>query len=178
MTQAHSTIRRFLSLSAFALAVPLSALAQTPPAASAPAASAAPMQRGHHHGHRGHHGRADSGMRGSHLFMLRGLDLSAAQQEQVKTLFDAQRPAFEEKAKAVREARDALHLLVSSGKYTPEKAAELVKDITQKESTQLLFRAEQGNKLMQILTPEQRSKLQTRMQEKGAMRGPMHGGRY
>lgn len=171
MTQTHSTIRRFLSISALALALPLSALAQTP-AASAPAAGAAPMQRGHH----GHHG---AGMQqGGHLFMLRGLDLSAAQQAQAKTLFEAQRPAFEEKSKAVREAHDALHLLVSSGKYTPEKAAELVKDITQKESAQLLFKAEQGNKLMQILTPEQRSKLQTRMQEKGAMRGPMHGGRH
>ena len=169
----HSTIRRFLTVSALALSLPLSALAQTP-AASTPAAGAAPMQRGHH----GHHGRADGGMRGDHMFMLRGLDLSAAQQEQAKTLFEAQRPAFEEKSKAVREAHDALHLLVTSGKYTPEKAAELAKDIAQKETAQLLFRAEQGNKLMQILTPEQRTKMQARMQEKSAMRGPMHGGRF
>ncbi|GAB2892450.1 hypothetical protein GCM10027046_21650 [Uliginosibacterium flavum] len=177
MTQTHSTIRRFLTVSALALAVPLSALAQTPPAASAPAAGAAPMQHGQH-GHRGHHGRADSGMRGGHMFMLRGLDLSAAQQEQVKTLFEAQRPAFEEKSKAVREARNALHLLVSSGKYTPERANELTKDIAQKESVSLLFMAEQGNKLMQILTPEQRTKLQARMQEKSSTRGRMHGGRF
>lgn len=175
MTELNSTIRRFLTVSAVALALPMSAWAQQA-AGSAPAAPAqdarAPMQQ-RQHGHHGHHGRMDGGMRGDHLFMLRGLDLSSAQKDQAKALFDAQRQAMQDKRQAVREARDALHQLVVSGKYSPERAAELAKDIAQKETAQMLFMAEQGNKLVQILTPEQRTRLQTRMQEKGAA----HGGR-
>lgn len=173
MTELNSTIRRFLTVSAVALALPMSAWAQQAAgsAPSAPAQDAPAQQR--QHGHHGHHGRMDGGMRGDHLFMLRGLDLSSAQKDQAKALFEAQRQAMQDKRQAVREARDALHQLVVSGKYSPERAAELAKDIAQKETAQMLFMAEQGNKLMQILTPEQRTRLQTRMQEKGAA----HGGR-
>jgi len=163
MTSSNPTIRRFLTVSALALALPLSALAQE--AASAPAAKAGEMRRpmmthGEHGMHHGPEGRA--------MFALHGLDLSTAQREQVKALFEAQRPVFQEKAKAVHEARTALHQLSLSDTYTPERATELAQDIAKKDSAQLLFMAEQGNKLAKILTPEQRSKMLERMQSRAA----------
>jgi len=48
------------------------------------------------------HGRA-GGMR-----MLRGLDLTQAQRDQVSKIFQEQAPAFRERANAAREANDAL----------------------------------------------------------------------
>ncbi|MBS1208813.1 MAG: motif family protein [Proteobacteria bacterium] len=163
MNSFNPTIRRFLTVSAMALALPLSALAQET-ASSAPAAKAGDVRRPlMAHGNHGiHHGSA--GAAHGAMFALRGLDLSPAQREQVKALFDAQRPAFQEKSKAVHEARVALHQLSLSDKYTPERAAELAQDVAQKDSAQLLFMAEQGNKLAKILTPEQRSKMLERLQ--------------
>lgn len=154
MSHTHQIIRRFLATSALALALPFAAQAQQ---ASAPSSdSRPPMNR--HQGHHGHH-RDHGGKQHDPMRMLRALKLSQAQQDQARALFDAGREAHRKQMDEVQAAREALRQLSLSEQYSTARATELSRDIAQKESALLLARAEQGNKLQQILTPEQRKQL-------------------
>lgn len=157
-------IRRFLATSALALAIPFCAQAQE---ASAPASNESRPAMGHpHHGkhHGKQHGRHhDQRTHGKHgMLMLRGLDLSQAQKDQLKALSDAGREAHRKQLESLQAARDALRKLSFSENYSPAEAAKLGKALAEQESAVLLARAEHGNKIYQILTPEQRSKLAER----------------
>ncbi|MDO6386227.1 Spy/CpxP family protein refolding chaperone [Uliginosibacterium sp. 31-12] len=158
MSQHDQIIRRFLCVSALALALPFSAQAQEA-TQSAPAARPAP------HGgmsHRGHHG-----MEQGHDFMgaLRDLKLSSEQRDKLRALMQEQRTATQDKREALREARQALHKLVIDGNYTPERASAIASEIGKKNAELALAMAETGHKAQQILTPEQRKQLAERAQK-------------
>lgn len=159
-------VARFLALSAVALSVPMTVLAAATdgatPDQSRPAASMDDWGGPHHHGHHDRHGGRE-GFGGPGMMMLHGLDLTEAQRTQVKTLMDAQRQAFADKAKAMHDARVELAKLAMSDAYNARKAGDLATSLAQKESDLAKLMAEQGNKVYQILTPEQRTKLQQRL---------------
>ena len=180
-------VSRFLAVSALALAVPFSALAASSDAK--PQEPACPMMQGgdwggSHHGYRGpddrgdrDHGRdhgsndardmgrgAMGGMPG--LPMMRGLNLSEAQRTQLQGMMEVQRKAVTEKMQAVHDARIALARLSFSDAYNTKKAGELAATLTQKESELAKLMAEQGNKVYQLLTPEQRTQVQTHMADR------------
>ncbi|MEO8411806.1 MAG: Spy/CpxP family protein refolding chaperone [Propionivibrio sp.] len=140
-------VPRFLAISTLALALPLTAVAG-----------------GRHDGRWGDNDcdrrpamemRHQGGMAG-----LRGIDLTAEQVSALTKLRDEARKTFGEKRLALREQHTALHNLVMSDAYTPAAAAEIIAKITAAQSEMAQMRADQGNKVYQLLTPEQRTKMQ------------------
>lgn len=141
-----TNISRFIAVSALALTLPMTALA---------------FGRDNHHSERGGDNRPGYEMRSGHgMASLRGIDLSAAQVTQLSALRDEQKKTFTDKGQGMRDQHDALHKLVMSDAYTPAAAAEIIAKISTAQNEMAKLRAEQGNKLYKILTPEQRTKMQ------------------
>lgn len=92
---------------------------------------------------------------------LRQLDLSDAQKEQLRTAREAQRPAFEELRGRMRTDRDALKGLLAA----PAKDyASIGKAVVRLDETRKALKAERQKAkatLERVLTPEQRSKLES-----------------
>ena len=91
---------------------------------------------------------------------LRGIDLSAEQIAQLGKLREEEKKQLREKGQSLHDQHDALRKLVMSEAYTPAASADLIAKITAAQSEMAKLHAEQGNKLYQLLTPEQRTKLQ------------------
>jgi Spy/CpxP family protein refolding chaperone len=87
-----------------------------------------------------------------------GLDLSEAQQDKVFAILHAEAPYLREQSKAAAKAREALHELASSDKYDDAKAAALAKDVATAEANIVLQHVRTQQKLLAVLTPEQRKK--------------------
>lgn len=160
-------IRSFLVASALALSLPISAFAQQ---ASAPAATDArpPMthkadgQRGehrHHHarGQRGHGEHAGGFMFGPGA--MRDLNLTDAQRADMKKIFEEGREGRSQQREAMMKSRKELRDLIVSGKYTEQRGKELSATIATQQREQILAMAERSNRVVQLLTPEQRTKL-------------------
>ncbi|MDQ7990916.1 MAG: Spy/CpxP family protein refolding chaperone [Candidatus Dactylopiibacterium sp.] len=156
MARTSPHLRRFLVTSAIALGLPLGAHAQAPATPAPATTTSAPA------GHPSHHAaRHERGRHGGFVDArtLRALELTQAQREAARKLFETGREAHRDERTALREARAGLRQLVLSGNYTPERAETLSRDIAAKEATLLMARAEQGNRFVQLLTPEQRARL-------------------
>ena len=142
----NTNLTRFLAVSAIALAVPLSAMA---------------YGRDDNRWERGDDNRPPMQMRhDGGMPNLRGIDLSAEQVSALSKLRDEQRKLFMEKGQALREQHDALRTLTMSEGYTKAAAAEIIDKISVAQTEMATLRAEQGNQLYKILTPEQRTKIQ------------------
>jgi Spy/CpxP family protein refolding chaperone len=111
----------------------------------------------HETGYRGHD-------RGGAAMRLRGLDLSEAQRDQVFKIVHAQRPAMREQMKSLREARRELAQAATAESYDSARV-QAAAEAQGKAVTQLaLLRAQTMQQVSQVLTPEQRAKLQERIQ--------------
>ena len=142
----NANLTRFLAISALALALPLSAMADG---------------RDRNRCERGDDKRPPMEMRHKGgMPNLRGIDLSAEQISALSKLRDEQRKAFMEKGQAMRDQQDALRKLTMSDAYTKEAAANLIDKISVAQTEMATLRAEQDNQLYKILTPEQRTKMQ------------------
>ena len=153
------SLSRFLAVGALALALPLSAIA-----------AGNNMDRG---GRGDHHRGGYSMQQGPAFASLRGIDLTGPQVTQLTAMRDEQKKLFTEKHLALREQHDALHKLVMSDAYTPAAAAEIINKIGSAQTEMAKLRAEQGNKIYKLLTPEQRTKMQ---QNELVGNGPMGRG--
>ena len=157
----HPTLAALLAASSLAFALP---------------ATADPHGMGRHHAGPGHemgggmHGERRGGMR-----FLRGLDLTETQRDEVFKLFHAQAPAMRERMKAAHEARDELRKLASAAQFDQTRGRELA-DAAAKAHADLAFmRAESMSKVMALLTPEQRARLEeAREQRREGRRGHPH----
>ncbi len=103
--------------------------------------------------------------------ILHGLDLTEAQQDKVFDILHAQAPYVREQDKALRKARAALHALASSAQYDDTKAASAAQAAAQAVSNLELSRVRTEQKLLAVLTAEQRKQA---LQRAAAMppRGP------
>lgn len=192
--------RRFLKQAAFAaslaLFAPLMALAQPGPGPGGPMGQGGPgmqgmqgmqgMHRGSgmHEGHRMDHGRGGHG-RGMHegmggmdggMRMLRGLNLTEAQRDQVFSLMHKQAPAAREQGKAIQKARQELRTLAMSAQYDDARAKTLADSIAAATAEMALTRARTGQEIYKLLTPEQRKQaddMRARADQRRAMGG--HG---
>lgn len=158
----NPTISRFLAISALALVLPVSAMAKPNDAGRAHHCEGAQRSAEMHHGR----GMPD----------LYGIDLNAAQVAKLGELREAQRKAFSENAAALHEQHDALNKLVMSEAYTPEAARAIIARIGAVQSEMARLHAEQRHQLYEILTPEQRTRMQqNELMSSGAKRhGAMH----
>ena len=134
-------IAAFLLASSAALGIASTASAQDMPA-----------------GHMGHHG-------GGPMMHLRGLNLSEAQRDQVFKIFHEQAPAFHEQMKQVQTARDELTKLAAAERFDETRARQAADAQAKALSNLAVLRAQSMHRVREVLTPEQRQKLDVRRDE-------------
>ena len=96
--------------------------------------------------------------------MFRHLELTAEQREQVSKIFKEQAPAFKERAQADRAAHDALR------KAATDPGADIrpLADAAGRAHAEVaVLRAETMRKVIPLLTPEQRAKLEQAPRHRG-----------
>jgi protein CpxP len=93
---------------------------------------------------------------------LRGLNLTQEQRDQVFKIFHEQAPVLRQHAQAAREAGRELRAAAASPNFDRARARELA-DAQAKAMAEVAFlRADAMSRVVAILTPEQRQKLQER----------------
>ena len=90
---------------------------------------------------------------------LRDLDLSEAQQDQIYVVIYERAPAIREQMKIVRRAHQELDKLASAPQFDAAKGREVAEAGAKAQVEIALLRAETLNRIRQILTPEQRAKM-------------------
>jgi periplasmic protein CpxP/Spy len=110
-------------------------------------------------------GMPDHGMhRGGPMMMLRGLDLTQAQRDQVFQIYHDQEPAVHEQMKQVRQARQNLMQLARADQFDEAQARQSADAQAKALSALAVLHAQTINRVRAILTPEQRSRLDQRAQ--------------
>ena len=118
----------------------------------------------------GHHGERQ----GHRLEMMATiLDLSDAQQEQVRGLFDAERDSHSGARQEKQEARKALTVLMHAQPFDEVAFRSLAKQQADKRIEMMVDRAKIKQQVFAILTPEQQEKAD----ELFALMGKRHRGR-
>lgn len=106
-------------------------------------------------------------MRGGGMRMLHGLDLTQEQRDQVFKIFHEQTPAMRERMQTAREAQQALRKAALSSNFDAAQARQLADAAGKAHAEMALLRAEGLSKVIAILTPEQRAKLEERGERRG-----------
>jgi Spy/CpxP family protein refolding chaperone len=113
--------------------------------------------RHHQKMHRGH------GMQGGWGGpMLRGLNLTQDQQDQIFKIRHDQPQAFYDQHKALRAARQSLHELSTADSFDQAKAQQAAQAMGQADAQLALLRAQTQAQIRAVLTPEQRQQLADR----------------
>lgn len=94
---------------------------------------------------------------------LHGLNLTEAQQDQVFSILHSQVPYVREQDKALHKAREALHALASAARYDDAKAAAQAQAAAQAMSNLELSRVRTEQKLLAVLSVEQRKQVEQRL---------------
>lgn len=129
-----------------------------------PAAQAQPFEHGR--AMHAHQMRDGGGMR-----MLRGLDLTEAQRDQIFKIFHDQAPAMRERMKAARSAQEELRKAATAPTFDSARVRQLADAAGKAHADAAYARAETMSKVAGLLTPEQRAKL-NEIRERGPRRGP------
>ncbi|CAM5222570.1 hypothetical protein CDEF62S_02535 [Castellaniella defragrans] len=111
----------------------------------------------HQNMHRGHDMRG--GWSGP---MLRKLNLTQDQQDQIFKIRHDQAQAFYDQRKALRIAAKSLHEVTTADSFDQAKAKQAADAMGQAESQLALLRAQTQAQIRAVLTPEQRQKLSER----------------
>lgn len=169
MNTRKKILSAFLVASSLALAVPL--VAQAGPGMGG---CGGPMTM-----HKGGGMGGDGG--GGMMRMLRGLDLSDAQRDQIFELKHAQMPAMREQMKVVRGLRDQLRDAALAQTYDAAKVKALTEQQAEAMAGMMQMRLAHQHAVYQLLTPEQREALKQRRDARGDKRqgmgpGMMRGG--
>jgi Spy/CpxP family protein refolding chaperone len=90
--------------------------------------------------------------------VLRGVELTEAQQDKVFAILHDQAPYLRDQAKAAAKAHEALRALSTSDKYDDAKAASLAQAGATAMANITLQHVRTDQKLLALLTPEQRKK--------------------
>lgn len=90
--------------------------------------------------------------------MMRGLDLSEAQRDQIFELMHKQQPILREKMKEVRKGREALRAAATSGSYDAQKTRALADAQAKLIADLIVMRTETLGRMHALLTPEQQKK--------------------
>jgi Spy/CpxP family protein refolding chaperone len=116
--------------------------------------------------HPSHGPRAEMrGGDGTHF--LRRLDLSEAQREQAKKIFEEHAPTVRSRMEAARGAQQELRAMAMSPSFDSARARDLADSAAKAHADAALLRAEGMSKVFALLTPEQRAKLEERRERRG-----------
>lgn len=105
------------------------------------------------------------------LRFLQGLDLSESQEEKLFQLMHGQAPYVHEQQVAHDKAMRALHEMDRDGKFDDASATRLAQAAAQAQANLTLSRIRTHQKVLALLTPEQRKQLderKTRLQRGGS----------
>jgi protein CpxP len=142
------TLAGFLFASSLALGLAPAAFAQGGPG---PMQGGPGMHEGQMHGHGDMRGRGG---------LMRELNLTEAQQDQIFKIHHEQEPAFRDQMKKVRAARQDLHKLALAERYD-EAAVRRAADAQAKAASDLaVMHAQTLHRVREILTPEQRARFE------------------
>ena len=108
--------------------------------------------------HRHHDGHANGGHEPTPPF-LRGIALNEAQRDQIFELMHKQAPTMRDKAKASHQAMNELHELSLSNNYDEARAKKLARSAADAQSEMGLLRSQNDQKILAMLTPEQRKEV-------------------
>jgi Spy/CpxP family protein refolding chaperone len=136
-------------------------------------ASSQPIGEGMHRGmHGGMHGGGDA------WGPMHVLGLSEAQQDQIFKIRHDSEPAMREQMKQVRKARLELEQIAMAEKFDEARARQAADAQAKAVAAMAVMRAQTMNRVRQVLTPEQRQKLdQARSQHEMGRAGPQPRGR-
>jgi len=104
-------------------------------------------------------GRHGYGGPGGFRHMLKQLDLTSAQQEQVKAIWTKEKPTLQPLMQQLRQNHSAMSALEASGPFDEAKTRALA---TQNSQTMIELQVEHArikSEIMQILTADQKAKL-------------------
>jgi protein CpxP len=119
-------------------------------------------------------GGASSPMgRGGHPMMqLRALGLSEAQQDQVFKIFHEQAPAMREQMKQVRRSRTELRQVAAAERFDEGRARQIADTQAKALATLAVMRAQTTHRVREVLTPEQRARMDQMRERRGGGRMP------
>jgi Spy/CpxP family protein refolding chaperone len=100
------------------------------------------------------------GRRGHGMMHLRGLNLTEAQRDQVFKIFHDQAPAMHEQMKQVHRSRGELRQLAMAERFDEGRARQLADTQAKALAALAVMRAQTMARVREILTPEQRQRLQ------------------
>lgn len=119
------------------------------------------------------------GMFGGHgmHFFSSYLDLTQAQQAQVKQILDKDRPAMQPLEQQMHQSRQQMRQLIESGVFDDAKARAVVSEQTQTMTELMVQKAHMFSDLYQVLTPDQKTKLDKLLdRHEGKFLDHMHDG--
>ena len=135
-----------------------------------PESGAAGGERHERHGRRGDHPQMGGERHGGGFGMLRQLNLSDAQREQIRSI----RENYEKRTEAQREElRQLSRTKKQGGELTPEQQARARQLRTELRATSESIHSE----MLNVLTPEQRTQLEQSMKERREHREEFRGRR-
>ncbi len=171
----HQRAARIALLSTLAAALAAPVLAQQPSATlnetvstttAAPKADAPPPKAERHHGPKGerHGPRGEHhGPRGDRL--LHGIELTDAQKTQVAGIREAARAEQREAMTAAMQARKELRDLSAAATFDETRAQQVANTAAAAQAKAAVLRARTDSQILAVLTPEQRTTLETRRKE-------------
>lgn len=109
---------------------------------------------------------------GAPMPFLHGIELSEAQQDALFALMHEQAPTLYEKGKQLRHAREDLAKLGDAAQFDDARAKTLADTLGRLTGELALLHARTEQRVMQVLTPEQRQQLAKMKQRHPSMRGP------
>ena len=130
-----------------------------------------PQHAGMHHGWGGRDGGHGE------MRALRGLDLTEAQRDQIFKIHHDQAPAFRDQMKKVRASREELQKLARADKFDQAAVRRAADTQAKAISDMAVMRVQAANQVRQVLTPEQRTKLDQARQEREKRRSAGPGPR-
>ena len=163
----HLLLIAVLSTGGYAAAHGAADMGGMPPPFAAGAPDGHGPERGHE-GRPGAHGMEGHGHEGPGMPpplmapFLHGIELSEAQQDKVFTILHAEMPYLHEQHKAAMKAHEALRALSGAAQYDDAKAAALAQAGAQAIANIELQHVRTEQKLLALLTPEQRKLLAER----------------
>lgn len=99
---------------------------------------------------------------GPGMHFLRGIDLSDSQEDKLFQLMHSQAPYLREQQRAHEKAMQALHEMRNADKFDDAAAAKLAQAAAQAQANITLAHVRAHQKVLALLTPEQRKQLEER----------------
>ena len=116
----------------------------------------------HKFGRGGFHGGPMFGM------LLHRLDLTDAQKAQVKQIMTQERPTLKPLMQQMAQGQNQLRQLELSGNFSEDQARTLATQQSQNMTELMVQRARIENEVIQVLTPDQKTKLTQMLQQRAA----------